>query len=170
MVQDEDIARRATLSRTIDEDPRMAAQRSPGLRGEWCVQQMTYETDILPPFLFMPCWIRRACTYLCLSVIWPALHRMRQMTASEFRHGEGAHGVTPSSDGAFTIQLPAMAPRPKTLLQSAVCIASASFQEALGCCRKRANLALSWQHRSGQANPCRSESHANADDAHAQAG
>ncbi|KAH3917005.1 hypothetical protein HBI56_168140 [Parastagonospora nodorum] len=91
------------MSRTIDEDPRMAAQRSPGLRGEWCVQQMTYETDILPPFLLMPCWIRRACTYLCLSVIWPALRRMRQMTASEFRHEEVAHGVTHSSDGVFTI-------------------------------------------------------------------
>ena len=40
------------------------------------------------------------------------------MTASEFRHGEVAHGVTPSGDGVFTIQLSAtdMAPRPKTLL------------------------------------------------------
>jgi hypothetical protein len=45
-IRREYIARRASMGRMIDEDPRMAAQRSPGLRGEWCAQQMTFETDI----------------------------------------------------------------------------------------------------------------------------
>jgi hypothetical protein len=65
----------------------MTAQRRPGLRGEWCAQQMTYETDIsLPPFLRLPCWNRPTCTYIRTLVTCTALRRVRQMT-SEIRHG-----------------------------------------------------------------------------------
>jgi hypothetical protein len=99
----------------------------------------------------MPFWNRQTRTYICASVIWPALRRMRQMTASEIRHPEVARGVTYARNGV-SMSCKHGPPRPKVPSLQHLCsifaAAERRAQKAAGSVQ--IPLSLSWQHRSGQ--------------------